>query len=309
MFSSNLFSTTSVKRKKLSFPFIFRFSIYLFINVSAPILNKSSHLKLSSYPSINSLHQSPILRTSSLLPSPSLLTVFQIQKMAKLTALFFTALFLCYMVAHATRPQPLFHKESSEKTQHMVGYIMTLYTAYYDTILFMFFSCGFYMGLFCCSQGVEAEHQHAEAVDDNCEGVSQDDCLMRRTLVAHLDYIYTQNHKPWNIFSPTLHSTCHIKSLTCLIYIRCWYWGLKFFESFIIWICLQEIVYLVEYYMEFKLIMFVQMCLWRASTLFYLDKWTSKSNCLCVLCSVKVVQTNESVIIFKSCVLRSVIPF
>ncbi|KAK8580506.1 hypothetical protein V6N13_143588 [Hibiscus sabdariffa] len=35
-------------------------------------------------------------------------------------------------------------------------------------------------------------------IDDNCEGVGKEECLMRRTLAAHVDYIYTQshNHKP-----------------------------------------------------------------------------------------------------------------
>ncbi|CAJ2630401.1 phytosulfokines 3-like [Trifolium pratense] len=33
-------------------------------------------------------------------------------------------------------------------------------------------------------------------IEDNCEGISEDDCLMRRTLVAHTDYIYTQKQKP-----------------------------------------------------------------------------------------------------------------
>ncbi|KAL9464138.1 hypothetical protein AB3S75_001856 [Citrus x aurantiifolia] len=32
--------------------------------------------------------------------------------------------------------------------------------------------------------------------DDNCDGEGEEDCLNRRTLAAHLDYIYTQKHKP-----------------------------------------------------------------------------------------------------------------
>ncbi|MED6220399.1 hypothetical protein PIB30_044423 [Stylosanthes scabra] len=31
--------------------------------------------------------------------------------------------------------------------------------------------------------------------DESCEG---EECLMRRTLAAHVDYIYTQKHKPRN---------------------------------------------------------------------------------------------------------------
>ncbi|KAI3824162.1 hypothetical protein L1987_05611 [Smallanthus sonchifolius] len=33
-------------------------------------------------------------------------------------------------------------------------------------------------------------------VEEGCEGVGEDECLMRRTLVAHLDYIYTQKKNP-----------------------------------------------------------------------------------------------------------------
>ncbi|GMY38776.1 phytosulfokines 5-like [Fagus crenata] len=32
--------------------------------------------------------------------------------------------------------------------------------------------------------------------EENCEGVGKEECLERRTLAAHLDYIYTQKHKP-----------------------------------------------------------------------------------------------------------------
>ncbi|VVB18173.1 unnamed protein product [Arabis nemorensis] len=33
--------------------------------------------------------------------------------------------------------------------------------------------------------------------DENCEGVGEEECfLIRRTLVAHTDYIYTQNNNP-----------------------------------------------------------------------------------------------------------------
>ncbi|KAG5018442.1 Phytosulfokines 3 [Glycine soja] len=33
--------------------------------------------------------------------------------------------------------------------------------------------------------------------DESCEGIDgSEECLMRRTLVAHVDYIYTQKHKP-----------------------------------------------------------------------------------------------------------------
>nr|BAC53658.1 preprophytosulfokine [Zinnia elegans] len=41
-----------------------------------------------------------------------------------------------------------------------------------------------------------APHKDVE-VQEGCEGtISEDECLMRRTLVAHLDYIYTQKKNP-----------------------------------------------------------------------------------------------------------------
>ncbi|KAL8154055.1 hypothetical protein V2J09_011815 [Rumex salicifolius] len=39
-------------------------------------------------------------------------------------------------------------------------------------------------------KGVEIEDFN----DESCDGLDKDECLMRRTLVAHLDYIYTQSH-------------------------------------------------------------------------------------------------------------------
>ncbi|CAL5209809.1 unnamed protein product [Lathyrus oleraceus] len=33
-------------------------------------------------------------------------------------------------------------------------------------------------------------------IEENCEGINEDDCLMRRTLAAHTDYIYTQKQNP-----------------------------------------------------------------------------------------------------------------
>ncbi|KAK7343535.1 hypothetical protein VNO77_12338 [Canavalia gladiata] len=33
-------------------------------------------------------------------------------------------------------------------------------------------------------------------VEETCDGIGEEECLMRRTLVAHTDYIYTQKHKP-----------------------------------------------------------------------------------------------------------------
>ncbi|KAA3485637.1 phytosulfokines-like [Gossypium australe] len=30
--------------------------------------------------------------------------------------------------------------------------------------------------------------------EDSCDGIEEEECLMRRTLAAHLDYIYTQKN-------------------------------------------------------------------------------------------------------------------
>ncbi|XP_030538884.2 phytosulfokines 3-like [Rhodamnia argentea] len=35
-----------------------------------------------------------------------------------------------------------------------------------------------------------------ELLDESCKGVGEEECLVRRTLAAHLDYIYTQKHHP-----------------------------------------------------------------------------------------------------------------
>ncbi|KAF7135714.1 hypothetical protein RHSIM_Rhsim08G0091500 [Rhododendron simsii] len=43
--------------------------------------------------------------------------------------------------------------------------------------------------------GVEAQKTEVE-VEESCEGVGDEECLMRRTLAAHIDYIYTQKQKP-----------------------------------------------------------------------------------------------------------------
>ncbi|XP_027347905.1 phytosulfokines [Abrus precatorius] len=68
----------------------------------------------------------------------------------------FFTLFLCYMLTHAIRPEPAFHHQSLPN----------------------------------------AHRQSVEVVDESCEDVGEDECLMKRTLAAHVDYIYTQKHKP-----------------------------------------------------------------------------------------------------------------
>uniref|UniRef100_A0A9I9CS91 Phytosulfokine n=1 Tax=Cucumis melo TaxID=3656 RepID=A0A9I9CS91_CUCME len=41
------------------------------------------------------------------------------------------------------------------------------------------------------SQGLagESKQSDGEMTDENCDGVGEEECLMRRTLAAHLDYI------------------------------------------------------------------------------------------------------------------------
>ncbi|KAL0652092.1 hypothetical protein Bca4012_094783 [Brassica carinata] len=39
------------------------------------------------------------------------------------------------------------------------------------------------------------ETEGDKAEEESCEGIGEEECLIRRTLVAHTDYIYTQNHK------------------------------------------------------------------------------------------------------------------
>ncbi|GFZ18835.1 phytosulfokine 2 precursor [Actinidia rufa] len=82
--------------------------------------------------------------------------------MSKITILFLLSLLLCSTLSYAARPQPLPAEDSTAKT-HLPG--------------------------------VEATH-HGDMVDESCDGVGEEECLMRRTLAAHLDYIYTQKHNP-----------------------------------------------------------------------------------------------------------------
>ncbi|XVE82961.1 hypothetical protein DITRI_Ditri16bG0047300 [Diplodiscus trichospermus] len=82
--------------------------------------------------------------------------------MAKLATLFVLTLLLVSSLSFAARSGPAFPSNSPAKTQAEV---------------------------------VETE-QSDEAVGDSCEGVGEEECLMRRTLAAHIDYIYTQKQKP-----------------------------------------------------------------------------------------------------------------
>ncbi|XP_058069701.1 phytosulfokines-like [Magnolia sinica] len=80
--------------------------------------------------------------------------------MSRKTLLAVAALLLLISLTCASRPVPAHPSDSSHQTQ----------------------------------QGIFDE----ENIDGNegCDGVGEEECLMRRTLVAHTDYIYTQSKKP-----------------------------------------------------------------------------------------------------------------
>ncbi|KAL0713967.1 hypothetical protein Bca4012_020945 [Brassica carinata] len=83
--------------------------------------------------------------------------------MAKFTTIFIMALLLCSTLTYAARLTPTtttssYREDSVKVRQHL-----------------------------------ETEGDKAE--EESCEGIGEEECLIRRTLVAHTDYIYTQNHK------------------------------------------------------------------------------------------------------------------
>ncbi|KAM3286085.1 phytosulfokine 3 [Capsicum chacoense] len=83
--------------------------------------------------------------------------------MSKASAsLFFIILLLCFTMSYAARPEPLFHQ------------VTTLNNIQHQDV-------------------VEAKQVDKE---ESCKGVEEEECLERRTLAAHLDYIYTQNQNP-----------------------------------------------------------------------------------------------------------------
>ncbi|KAI3726377.1 hypothetical protein L1987_66174 [Smallanthus sonchifolius] len=43
---------------------------------------------------------------------------------------------------------------------------------------------------------VVTKSENKDDIEETCEGVGIEECLTRRTLVAHLDYIYTQEKNP-----------------------------------------------------------------------------------------------------------------
>ncbi|EPS67455.1 hypothetical protein M569_07323 [Genlisea aurea] len=49
-----------------------------------------------------------------------------------------------------------------------------------------------------CSTARPLAGEQAATREDGCRGIGEEECLMRKTLAAHLDYIYTQaNPKPY----------------------------------------------------------------------------------------------------------------
>ncbi|XP_059624030.1 phytosulfokines 3-like [Cornus florida] len=81
--------------------------------------------------------------------------------MSKVTSLIMIVLLLCFTLSYAARPEPTKLPEvTPANTQRVV------------------------------------EAQKFEVADESCEGVGDEECLMRRTLAAHIDYIYTQKQKP-----------------------------------------------------------------------------------------------------------------
>ncbi|XP_059651083.1 phytosulfokines-like [Cornus florida] len=81
--------------------------------------------------------------------------------MSKVSTLCMIALLLFFtLTCSAARPEPALHHVPLMNTQHGVGE----------------------------SEKVELE--------EDCGGIGEEECLMRRTLAAHIDYIYTQKQKP-----------------------------------------------------------------------------------------------------------------
>ncbi|XP_021893542.1 phytosulfokines 3-like [Carica papaya] len=49
-------------------------------------------------------------------------------------------------------------------------------------------------GFSSVTKPIEVSNKDNDA-EENCDGIGEDECLLRRTLEAHTDYIYTQNNK------------------------------------------------------------------------------------------------------------------
>ncbi|KAL1195040.1 Phytosulfokines 3 [Cardamine amara subsp. amara] len=78
--------------------------------------------------------------------------------MAKFTAIFIISLLLCSTLSYAARMTPTITTASS-------------------------------------SENSVKEIEEDKVEEESCNGIGEEECLIRRTLVAHTDYIYTQKHK------------------------------------------------------------------------------------------------------------------
>lgn len=138
--------------------------------------------------------------------------------MAKLCTLLIAALLINFVLSYAARPEPaalpLIHHEVclisfllSILFTSRVVWILIFATMFFfvlpNPILISFFCASYlYVNWYCTDKGIsflfmqEVEAEKVDNNDENCEGVGKEECLMRRTLAAHVDYIYTQNHKP-----------------------------------------------------------------------------------------------------------------
>ncbi|GLT47395.1 hypothetical protein SLA2020_210970 [Shorea laevis] len=46
------------------------------------------------------------------------------------------------------------------------------------------------------SSSVKTQPKEFQAEESDCEGAGEEECLIRRTLAAHIDYVYTQKSNP-----------------------------------------------------------------------------------------------------------------
>lgn len=100
-------------------------------------------------------------------------------------------LFLLVTSSRAARPSPVLHVSSPAESRHGVGYFLNFLTrscvVHIDTLVGLILLC------FWGWKVIEAEEI---GMEETCEGAEEEgECLMRRTLAAHVDYIYTQKQK------------------------------------------------------------------------------------------------------------------
>ncbi|XP_015159107.1 phytosulfokines 3-like [Solanum tuberosum] len=81
------------------------------------------------------------------------------------TSFFFIILLLCFALSYASRPEPVFHEATLNlnNIDHHQDHVM---------------------------------ESKQVANEESCNGGQDEECLERRNLAAHLDYIYTQNQNP-----------------------------------------------------------------------------------------------------------------